>query len=219
MNRQYYEKIFSNQRMQKYFERYPNDVQKAIIHYHVNIEVSESFYPVLSMFEVAFRNSLNRELTEFFQSEDCYLLLGTTNGFRKLQDEINTATRHITNRDEVVTGPKVIAELTLGFWVRLLNAEYERVLWKPLRKAFPYMEKTSRQRRNVSAPINKIRNFRNRVFHHEPIAWNFSELEHIHSEILLVMKWLNTDLPGIARNIDRVPEVLNNAKEKVPENQ
>jgi hypothetical protein len=205
--------------MQKYFERYPNDEQKAIVHYLTNIEVSESFYPVLSMFEVALRNSLKRELTEYFQSEDWYLCVGKTNGFRKLQDEINTATRHITSRNEVVTGPKVIAELTLGFWVRLLNAEYERVLWKPLRKAFPYLDKTSRQRRNVSAPINKIRNFRNRVFHHEPIAWNINELEKIYRELLLVMKWLNADLPQIAHSIDRVPEVLKIAREKLFENQ
>ena len=35
---------------------------------------------------------------------------------------------------------KVIAEITLGFWVRLFNAEFERILWKDLRRAFPFMK-------------------------------------------------------------------------------
>jgi hypothetical protein len=32
------------------------------------------------------------------------------------------------------------------------------------------------------------------------------------------MKWLNTDLPEIAQSIDRVPEVLKNATNKLIEN-
>ncbi|MGC4130344.1 MAG: hypothetical protein QM564_12500 [Bergeyella sp.] len=34
MTKQYYEKIFSTQRMEKYFSRYPSNEQKAILHYH-----------------------------------------------------------------------------------------------------------------------------------------------------------------------------------------
>jgi hypothetical protein len=77
-----------------------------------------------------------------------------------------------------------------------------------LRKAFPDLEKQQRQRNNVSAPINKIRDFRNRVFHHEPISWNLNRLEETHTRILTVMKWINKDLPEIAKKIDRVPKVI-----------
>ena len=66
MDKHYYDKIFSTERMRKYFEKYPNEESKAIEHYHLNIELSESFYPLLSIFEVALRNSLNRELITFF---------------------------------------------------------------------------------------------------------------------------------------------------------
>lgn len=59
--------------MEKYCNRYPDSEQKAIEHYHSNIELSESFYSILSIFEVAFRNSLNRELTEYFGAKDWYL--------------------------------------------------------------------------------------------------------------------------------------------------
>lgn len=215
MDKHYYQKVFSTERMTKYFNRYPENDELAILHYHCNIELSESFYPTISMLEVALRNSLNRELTEHFGTEDWYLRIESEVGLRNLKNEINTAKRHIVNRGETITASKVVAELTLGFWVRLLNAEYERVLWKSLRKAFPYLEKAKRQRHVVSAPINKIRNFRNRIFHHEPICWNFEELEKTHDNILLVMGWLNKELPKIAESIDRAESVIENTKNKL----
>ena len=214
MDRQFYEKVFSNQRMEKYFNRYPDNEQKAIEHYHSNIELSESFYSVLSIFEVAFRNSLNRELTEYFGTKDWYLKVESIPGLRNLKNNINTAKKHIANRSENITANKVIAELTLGFWVRLLNAEYELILWKPLRKAFPYIDKKQRQRNKISAPINKIRDFRNRIFHHEPVSWNLDKLEETHNRIIMVMEWLNKDLPEIAKMHDRTIEIIEKTRNK-----
>lgn len=204
MNRQFYEKVFSTQRMLKYFRLHPESEEKAITHYHANIELSESFYPILSVFEVALRNSLNRELIEYFGTTEWYLKMESTLGLRSLKNDINLAKKQILNRNELINPDKMIAELTLGFWVRMLNAEYEKVLWKPLRRAFPYIEKSERQRRNVSAPINKIRNFRNRIFHHEPISWKLEELTKMHNDILMVMGWLNKDLPTIAQKNNTV---------------
>ncbi len=215
MNRQYYEKVFSAQRMQRYFDQYQNDEEKAILHYKSNIELSESFYSVLSMFEIALRNSFNRELTDHFGTTDWYLIIDSVNGLRNLRNSLRTAKKHIANRNEDITANKVVAELTLSFWVRLLNAEYERILWKPLRKSFPHIAKSDRQRNNVSAPINKIRDFRNRVFHHEPISWRLDKLEETHNSILTVIGWINKDLPSIANTIDRVPQVITTVRERL----
>lgn len=214
MDKNYYEKVFSSQRMEKYFKRYPNDEDKAIIHYHLNIELSESFYSCLSIFEVALRNSLNRELSNKY-GEEWYLKFGSISGLKNLKNNINVAKKHILNRNENITSNKVIAELTLGFWVRLLNAEYELLLWKSLRKAFPHIEKRKRQRNNISAPINKIRNFRNRVFHHEPISWNLEKLEEVHNMIFEVMGWLNKDLPTVAEKYDKVSKIIDKAKDEI----
>lgn len=51
--------------------------------------------------------------------------------------------KQIVGRHESITPAKIVAELTLGFWVSLLNSEYERLLWKDLRRAFPYMPKSN----------------------------------------------------------------------------
>ena len=107
MDKHYYDKIFSTERMRKYFKKYPNKESKAIEHYHLNIELSESFYPLLSIFEVALRNSLNRELITFFGTSDWYLKMAATTDLKNLNGEIKKAQRHIANRKEMVTGQKL----------------------------------------------------------------------------------------------------------------
>ena len=158
------------------------------------------------------RNSLNQELTRHFVTPDWYAHFAVTPGLSDINRDISTAIRQITKREETITGPKVVAELTLGFWVRLLNAEYELILWKSLRRAFPFMPKNIRQRNKISMPLNKIRYFRNRVYHNEPVAWNFHFLETIHEELIEVLGWLNADLPGYAKNISRFHMVLDQTK-------
>ena len=92
--------------------------------------------------------------------EDWYAVFPTTPGLSNLNRYITKASKQIAGRHEIVTPSKIIAELTLGFWVSLLNAEYELLLWKHLRRAFPYMPKHLRQRKNVSSPLNSFRSIK-----------------------------------------------------------
>lgn len=211
MDKRNFQKVFSNQRTQKYFDRHA-DESKAIRHYEWNIRLSESIYPLLSNFEVALRNSLDRELTTMFGTTDWYLRLAAVPGLSDLNQEITIAKRHIVKRGETIHAAKLVAELTLGFWVRLLNVEYELILWRDLRRAFPFMPKSERKRHNVSAPLNRIRNLRNRIYHNEPIAWNLTTLKKLHDEIYKVLGWLNRDLPVFAKDLDRFDAVLAKAK-------
>lgn len=94
-----------------------------------------------------------------------------------------------------------------SFVVSLLNSEYERLLWKDLRRAFPYLPKKERQRKNVSAPLNTFRSFRNRVFHNESICWNLHRVEEIHQKMITVLGWINKDVPGWLQQVDRFETV------------
>jgi hypothetical protein len=201
--------------MSKYFAAHPKDDAKAIHLYNCNIEISESFYPLLSMLEVSLRNSVNRELKTKFGTEDWYSHFPNTPGLVKLMKYITQAQNHITGRHELVTSSKVVAELTLGFWVQLFNSEFELILWKDLRRSFPYLEKANRKRHKVSAPLNNFRNFRNRIFHNEPICWNMTHLQNIHQELYTLMGWLNKDLPSWAQQLDRFPVTLASTKAKL----
>ena len=144
--------------------------------------------------------------------DDWYVIFANTPGLTNLNKYITQASKQIAGRHEQITTSKIIAELTLGFWVSLLNAEYERLLWKDLRRAFPYIPKKDRKRKNVSAPLNRFRAFRNRVFHNESICWNMKKVQEIHDELLLVLEWINKDLPEWLTEIDRFENVQEQIK-------
>ena len=207
INKKFFEKVFSTKRMERYFALYPNDEARAIKHYECNLMLSESLYTSLSVLEVTLRNALCRELETMTGREDWYAIFPSTPGLRSLNKYITEAAQHISARHEQITPSKIVAELTLGFWVSLLNSEYERTLWQALRRAFPYMPRQERKRRNVSAPLNLFRHFRNRIFHNESICWNLNRVEEIHAEILKVIGWINSDLPEWVREQEHFSHV------------
>ena len=47
-NKQFFEKVFSNKRMERYFKAHQNE-QKAILHYQCNVELAEAFYDASTM--------------------------------------------------------------------------------------------------------------------------------------------------------------------------
>ena len=203
----FFEKVFSVDRMKKYFLLYPEDEVKAIKHYQCNIMLSEAMYPCLSVFEVELRNSVVRELVAFAKREDWYVVFSTTPGLMELNKYISTAKKQIAARGEDITTAKITAELTWGFWTSLFNRNYERILWKDLRRAFPFVKKANRQRKVVASFLNKFRRLRNRIDHNEAICWNLDEVEMIHDEMMNVMGWMNKEVPIWLSQFDRFSSV------------
>ena len=208
----FFEKVFSLDRMEPYFKLYPGDEKTAIKHYECNIKLSEACYVFLSVLEVALRNAMIRELVKYTGSNDWYNFFLANPKLRSTHRYIREAEKHIIERGETVSPAKMNAEFTLGFWVSLLNSEHEKQLWKSLRKAFPNMPKPIRKRKNVSAPLNRMRAFRNRVFHNESICWNLVYVEKFHREMLKVMDWINQDLVVWETNVDRFDNVCSDIR-------
>ncbi|MDR2894183.1 MAG: Abi family protein [Alistipes sp.] len=216
LNQTSLKKIFSEERMQRYFDAHEGDCRKAALHYQCNMELAESFYPSIAVFEVALRNAINRELTVSTGRNDWYdsPLFGEP-AMRKLHNYINQAKKHIDDRKELLSSDRVVAELTLGFWVTLFNSEYERKLWQALRRAFRHMPHSKKQRQNVSAPLNLLRNFRNRIFHHEPICWNIDEVRIIHEKMTTVIGWVDSDIPMWIASFDRFESVAESIEKRM----
>ena len=210
----FFEKVFSEARMRPYFDHYPGDEKKAIHHYEQNIRLAESLVPSISVFEVAIRNAVIHELERMTGNKEWYLYFQTHPVLKALYRYVTIASRHIANRGELITADKINGELTMGFWVSLFNAEYEMYLWKDLRLAFPYLPKSMRQRKTVSAPLNSIRSLRNRTFHHEAINWNLTKLSSLHDTIVQVIYWMNPYLPTWLRRVDRYEQVVLSIKKE-----
>ena len=198
--------------MKPYFNRYPRDEKKAISHYIQNIHLAEALLPALSVYEVALRNAIIRELERKTGRSDWYSYFAEVPILKTLCGQIDNAMQHLVQRGEIVTPDKVNGELTLGFWVLLFNSKYERYLWKDLRKAFPHMPKCKRQRKYVSAPLNDIRALRNRVFHNESISWSLFRLEELHNSILEICSWINPSLPAWLKTVERFDRVVLSVK-------
>ncbi len=168
MDRKAIERIISSERLELYLRHHNNDFDKAVEHYKANIEISESFYPMLSILEVGLRNNIDYQLTRKLNDENWF----ENNDFIKIVssyqiDSISEARKNIHREKKVVTAGKVIAELSFGFWTSLFDSRFEMTLWKNLRLAFPNCPKKIRKRKTMSSKSNGIRNLRNRIFHHE----------------------------------------------------
>lgn len=203
----FFKKNFSSDRLERYFILYPDDESLAIRHYEANIRLSEACYVCLSVLEVSLRNALIRELERHTGRKDWYEAFMASEKMKETHKYIVQTQKHLADRGEAITPAKMNAEFTLGFWVSLLNSDYERILWKDLRRAFPHMPKPIRKRKNVSAPLNRMRRFRNRVFHNEPICWHLEYVESFHCQLLEVLSWIDEDLPAWEKTMDRFDAV------------
>ena len=134
-------------------------------------------------------------------------VFSTTPGLMELNKYISTAKKQIAARGEDITTAKITAELTWGFWTSLFNRNYERILWKDLRRAFPFVKKANRQRKIVASFLNKFRRLRNRIDHNEAICWNLDEVEMIHEEMMNVVGWMNKEVPTWLSQFDRFSSV------------
>lgn len=207
-NKIFFYNAFSEARMKPYFDRYPKNEKKAILSYEQNIRLAESLEPSLSIFEVTLRNAIIRELVKMTGKDDWYEFFKSEPKLKELYKYINIAINHIKRRGETITIDKINGELTLGFWVSLFNAEYEKILWKNLRMVFHNMPKKMRQRKNISAPLNTIRSLRNRVFHNENISWNLVKFEERHTLLIKVIEWMNPKVKIWMKCIDRFNFVI-----------
>jgi hypothetical protein len=84
---------------------------------------------------------------------------------------------------------------------------YEQRLWpRHIKAVFPFMPRTDRTRKNLSARLTRIRRLRNRVFHHVPI-WYWRDLSQQHQEVVEVIGWINPAMKSFILGFDRFAQV------------
>lgn len=185
--------LLSAKRINSYVTRCENNFQNALQYYVANAKISEATYWSLQAFEVALRNKIHWVLTKHFGTNEWYNQWLVNEDFADFHSKIIETKNVLKLRNEPITSDKMVAEFMLGFWVKMFNAKYEKLLWKSLRLVFYNMPKNIRQRNNVAGALNKVRNFRNRVYHYEPICWDFNATNNNHSNIVQVIDWLDAD--------------------------
>jgi len=213
MNRTAIERIISTERLEPYLKHHSADFEKAINHYKANIEISESFYSLLSILEIGLRNNIDYQLKKKFNDNDWFENPEFIKIVSRFQiDRVSEARNNILREKKQITSGKIISELSFGFWTSLLDSKFERTLWKNIRLAFPNCPKQIRQRKTMSTKFNGIRKFRNRIFHHESITWSLKALENYQNEIIQGIDWLDKGLVDWSKDLFRTEEIIRKRK-------
>ena len=183
-----------------------NSKQKAQQLYRINLRVSQSFYPLLNLFEIFLRNSINYQVTSHFANPNW--VITEKNGFMSdrslrnskffLKNSIQKAERTIQRKGGTVTSGKVIAEQSFGFWTSLFEPHHYRLIGGSVIHTFPN-KVASANRSTIAQKLNRIREFRNRVYHNEPICFSnnnvdFSNAEDILKELYELLNWIDPEL-------------------------
>lgn len=208
MTEQQLKYYLSNPRFNTYLARTNNDFGKAYRLYIVNIELSEAFYPILSILEVSLRNAVNETLKMHFN--DPYWF--KNNLPVDFLPFVSDATQKLNAQRKSISADRIIAELNFGFWNKLFNRHYTGLLWKPLRLIFQNTPKHLRQRDTIADALYRIRTLRNRIYHYEPIFGNINDIEMQYNEMLTFLTWLDNDLLNLLSGIDRFNDIFAKAK-------
>jgi hypothetical protein len=205
-NQDFYKKIIlalSVERMNAYGD--VNKQQKLVLaRYMLNMALCESLYSSLQVCEVALRNSIHNYLTTKLESEswfnmDSFILTDWA------RSQVNNAIEKLIKSGKETAPGHVIAELHFGFWTSFFEAHYEQnTLFLPrgIKGVFPYLPKSQHNRKKIKARLDRIRNLRNRVFHHERII-HWKDLEEQHRLIIEFIGFINPELMHLAEYGDR----------------
>lgn len=206
--------VLSNERLSAYQQRLSqNSDLNLFSHYAWNMALSESLYPILQLLEISLRNTISQNAQQQFGKTDWF------DDARIIQSRdrisIDKAKETLKRSNKPRDPGRIIAELNFGFWTSLLDRRYEQILWpKLIKTCFPAMPRRIRTRRVLSQRFNRIRNLRNRVFHHEPI-WYWQDLAQQHEDILEAIGWIEPAMQDLACAIDRFPDVYQHGLQEI----
>jgi hypothetical protein len=210
-----------------------NSSNKAMKLYKANLKVAQAFHPLLGVFEVVLRNKLNDILT--FHFSDPNWIINQKLGFMSdrslkftykrtgkqyindfLKREIIKAEKRLQKTRTPITSGKIIAEQTLGFCTDLFEVHHYRLLkGKPI-QIFHSLT-SGHGRKQVNDELNKVRRFRNRITHNEPICFkgneiDFDETIEVHKSIINLLTWIDPNIVKFFADVDSVTKTIEKAK-------
>lgn len=219
------EYFVSQPRLDRFLIATGNSKSKAQKLYRINLRVSQSFYPVFNLFEIFLRNIINYQISSHFANPNWIIteknrfmfdpsLVGSRYFLRK---SVQKAENTITRKGGTITAGKVIAEQSFGFWTSLFDTHHYRLIGGVIIHCFPN-KPTTMNRSLINQKLNRIREFRNRVYHNEPICFSGSTIDFsnailIKQEMYELLEWIDTDLSEYVdyfNGIDKKISAINN---------
>ncbi len=171
--------------------------------------LSKSFYLPLSILEISLKNSIDNH---FINQVGIDWLFDKDFIKQQLQCKIDNAIKILNqnnktyNKNKILNHNNLMSELSFGFWIMLLKKPYQQYLrYNDLKQIFPNLPSSKDKKINrhfVFTKLNKIRLFRNKVFHHDRII-NKSEYKTMMSEIHEVLGYFDEDIVQITKELNK----------------
>lgn len=217
-----FQKIMSPERMHRYLEACNGDGRKAMTLYRYNLKVSQEMFTIVSCFEVALRNAIDRKLSENLGSEWLMESIKPNGIFsepilKKTHDIIYFAHKKLENAKSY-SHSKLIAEMEFGIWKYMFSPIQYRVTGRNLLAIFPNKPRSSREMQYnqsfIFNELDKVNSIRNRIAHHETICFakNSSSIDtsyiiNIYSKIITLFSWMGIDSNSLLFGLDHIQKV------------
>ncbi len=208
--------------MSRYLAACGGNSKKAMTLYRKNLQLSQELFTVISCFEIALRNAIDKQLLltlgndwlrngaaagGIFDNQNCRLTKGNIN------DAVNKL-NHLSTHN------KLVAELGFGFWRYMFASNQFTATGRTLLHIFPAKpSSTANNQYNQTFVFNQlaqINNLRNRIAHHEPICFVSGQpligttfARQHYGLILQLFNWMSIDEGKLLYGIDHINTVCN----------
>lgn len=212
-----FENIMSMPRMNRYKQACGGDVRKAMTLYRKNLKLSQELFIVISCFEIALRNAIDKNYLRTLGSDWLRNAIASGGCF----DDSRCAITQRTIDEEIrsLRGPythhKLVAGLGFGFWRYMFGRHQYRLAGSTLLRILPNRPPSSRtihyNQNYVFQELKKINNIRNRIAHHEPICFqanaavkDTSYVREHYKVIVQLFYWMGINEKELLYGLDHV---------------
>ncbi len=217
-----FERIISDKRLIRYLTACNTSSKQAMTLYRKNLKLSQELFTIISCFEVALRNNINRVFTSHHGLNWLFDSAQAGGCFDRHNCRItqNIIIKSIQQQGVIYSHDKLIASLDFGFWRYLFAQPQFHAGGQILLRVFPSKPlSTPAIQYNHSYIFNelaKINEIRNRIAHHEPICFipgvpvkNTTYIRRNYNLILQLFQWMNIDEKTLLYGLDHVDDICN----------
>ena len=206
--------VLSPARLNKYAQACGNDKAKTLRLYQYNIKLSQRFYGVIGMFEIMLRNAINIHYQGYFHDTNWIINQARVGGLLEHDAADILRTQHTYTAMGVYNNDKMVASFSFGFWTYLFTKNNYRVGGKTLLQIFPNKAHGLKQS-DIYRELTAIREFRNRIAHHEPICFNAARTidttyaRNHYNLIRTYIGYMGFDPDSVLRAVEKPDSILN----------
>ena len=218
-----FEYVLSPERMGRYLRACRGNSRKAMTLYRYNLQLSQEMFTIISCFEVALRNAIDRHMRIRFGNDwlrDSVL----PNGLFQTNSNFIGTTKIIDNAyqklliSHTYSHTQLLTTMEFGVWKYMFSTLQYRATGQNLLQIFPKKQRSTPQLQINQAYIynelDKVNKLRNRIAHHETICFvpptiapDTSYIIKEYQKIQTLFTWMDIDSRSLLYGLDHVQQV------------